>query len=82
LKKKAVTSLTAENAHELMNCLQVLNLIDIGELLLISANDRRETRAFHVRSDYTFTDPMLNDKIHLIKLLDGKPATDWVSVKR
>jgi succinate dehydrogenase/fumarate reductase flavoprotein subunit len=65
-----------------MNCLQVLNLIDIGELLFISALDRRETRAFHVRTDYTFTDPMLNDKIHLIKLVDEKPATDWASVQR
>ena len=82
LKNKVAASLRAENAHELMNCLQALNLIDIGELLFVSALDRRETRAFHVRTDYTFTDPMLNDKIHLIKLVDGKPATDWVSVHR
>jgi succinate dehydrogenase/fumarate reductase flavoprotein subunit len=82
LKNKAATSLRAENAHELMNCLQVLNLIDIGELLFISARDRQETRGHHVRSDFAFTDPMLNNKVHLIKLMDGKPATDWVSVQR
>jgi succinate dehydrogenase/fumarate reductase flavoprotein subunit len=82
LKDKVRASLMAGNAHELMNCLQVLNLIDIGELVLISADDRKETRALHIRSDYTFTDPMLNNKIHVIKRKDGEPATDWVSVHR
>lgn len=81
LKKKAHSSLIAENAHELMLCLQVLNLIDIGELVFIGAYDRKETRGLHVRSDYTITDPLLNDKIHLVKQEDGKPVTNWVGVE-
>ncbi len=82
LKKKARASLTAENPHDLMNCLQVLNQIDIGELVLISALDRRETRALHVRTDYTFNDPLLGNKIHLIRQVDGQPVTAWIPVNR
>ena len=66
----------------MMNCLQVMNLIDIGELVLISAQDRKETRALHVRSDYTFSDPLLADKLHLIKQVDGNPVTEWIEIKR
>lgn len=82
LKKKAYSSLTAGNPHELMNCLQVMNLIDIGELVLICACDRRETRAFHVRSDYVFSDPLLADKIHIIRNVDGRPFTEWIDIRR
>lgn len=81
LKNKAHDSLIAENAHDLVNCLQVLNLLDIGELALVSAYDRKETRDLHVRSDYTLTNPLLADKIHLIKQVDGKPITEWIEVK-
>jgi len=82
LKNKAQTSLIAGNAHELMNCLQVLNLMDLGELVFISAYDRQETRGWHVRSDYTITNPLLSDKLHLVKQVDGKPVTEWIEVKR
>jgi succinate dehydrogenase/fumarate reductase flavoprotein subunit len=82
LKRKTLELLKAENSHELMHCLEVLDLIDIGELLFICALDRNETRAFHVRKDYPFTDPLLNDKIHVIRQMDGKPVTDWVTTKR
>ncbi len=82
LKTKARTSLMAENAHDLMHCLQALNQIDLGELIFISAYDRKETRNLHVRSDYTLTNPLLNDKIHLVKQVDGKPVTGWIEVKR
>lgn len=82
LKKKARSTLIARNPHELMNCMQVMNQIDIGELVLISAYDRKETRAFHFRSEYSFSDPLLGDKIHLIKQVDGKPVTEWIDIKR
>ena len=82
LKTRARASLMAENAHDLMHCLQLLNQIDIGELVFISAYDREETRDLHVRSDYRLTNPLLNEKIHLIKQVDGKPVTEWIEVKR
>lgn len=82
LKKKAHSGLMAENPHDLMLCQQVLNKIDIGELILIGARDRRETRELHVRSDYTLTDPLLGDKIHVVKQVDGKPVADWIEMER
>jgi succinate dehydrogenase/fumarate reductase flavoprotein subunit len=81
LKDKARSSLMAENPHDLMHCLQVLNLLDIGELTLVSAYDRKETRDVHVRPDYTLTDPLLSNKIHVIKQVNGKPVTDWIDLK-
>jgi len=80
LRDKARSTLMAENAHELMHCLQVLNLIDIGEIAMVGAYDRKETRAAHIRTDYTLTDPLLASKMHLVKQVDGKPATEWLDV--
>lgn len=78
IKHSAVNSLRAENSHELMNCLQVLNLLELGELLFIGALNRKESRGLHFRIDYPFTDPLLNNKLHIIKLVDGRTITDWV----
>jgi succinate dehydrogenase/fumarate reductase flavoprotein subunit len=82
LKKKAQTGLMADNPHDLMLCQQVLNKIDIGELILTGAYDRRESRELHVRSDYTLTDPLLGDKTHVIRQLDGKPFSEWIELDR
>ncbi|MDB9822356.1 FAD-binding protein [Deltaproteobacteria bacterium] len=82
LKNKARSSLKAGNPHELINCIQVINQIDIGELVLISAYDRRETRALHFRPEYTFSDPLLGNKVHLIKQLDGDPVMEWIDIKQ
>ena len=81
LKKKSSSGLMDGSAHDLLFCLQTLNLIDIGEAVLTSAYDRKETRGLHVRVDYTLTDPLLNNKLHLVKLVDGQPATTWIEVE-
>ena len=81
LKQKAPSLLMARNPHELMHCIEVLNLIDLGELLLIAAAERKETRDRHVRSDYPFTNPLL-DKWLIIKSSGGKPLTEWREIKR
>jgi succinate dehydrogenase/fumarate reductase flavoprotein subunit len=81
-RARAREHLKADNAHELMYCIQALNLFDLGELLLISANDRKETRGLHVRADYTLTNPMLSGKHHVIKQVDGKPALSWKEVRK
>ena len=81
LKQKAPSLLMARNAHELMHCVEVLNLLDLGELLLIAAAERRETRDRHVRSDYPFTNPLL-DKWLVVRNTGGSPATEWREIKR
>jgi len=76
LKKEAAASMIARNQHELMRALEVLNLIELGELICLAAMERRETRGWHERKDYPYKDPLL-DKQLILKKVDGKPATCW-----
>lgn len=73
LKKYACQQFKAENSHELMRCLEVLDLIDIAEVVILMSQNRKETRRpFHLRTDYIFTNPLLDDKFQTIqKTKDG-----------
>ena len=81
LKEKAYTTLIAGNQHELMHCLEVLNLLDLAELVFTAANERKETRGRHVRTVYPFTNPLL-EKLLVIKKVDDKPVTEWKEIRR
>ncbi len=74
--------LTAENQHELFHCLEVQNLLQLAELVIVSADDRKETRSTHRRADFTLTNPILSDKRHIVKSVKGKPTTEWVQIKK
>lgn len=76
LKKEASSAMIARNQHELMRSLEVLNLIELGELVCVAAMERKETRGWHERKDYPYKDPLL-DKELIIKRVDGKPVTYW-----
>ena len=76
IKEKAYDSLIARNPHELWRCLEVFNLLDLGELVFLMALDRKETRGLHNRPDYPFTNPVLN-KAHVIRRENGKPVLNW-----
>jgi succinate dehydrogenase/fumarate reductase flavoprotein subunit len=65
LKARAFAELRAENSHELMRCLEVLNLMDVAEMSILAARERKETRFLpnhyrasyeHYRVDYPETD--------------------------
>jgi succinate dehydrogenase/fumarate reductase flavoprotein subunit len=77
LKKKARGNLMAKNQHELMHCLEVLNLLDIGEVICAAVREREETREKFARLDYPFTNPMLDGKILICKKKGNKPVTEW-----
>lgn len=77
LRDKARTSLKARNRWELTRCLETLNLLDLGELVLLAANERKETRALHNRSDYPLTDPMLDGKALYVWKENGVPTFEW-----
>ncbi|MFC1910819.1 FAD-binding protein [Chloroflexota bacterium] len=81
-KKMAHDTLKANSAHELMYCLQALNLFDMAELMMMGAYDRKETRGLHIRADYTLTNPMLSGKHHVVKDVGGKPTFSWKPVKK
>ena len=51
-----------------MRCLEVLDLIDIGEVVMVMSDNRKESRPpFHNRSDYIYTDPLLNGKFQTLQ---------------
>jgi succinate dehydrogenase/fumarate reductase flavoprotein subunit len=77
LKAKADKELIAKNPHEMGRCLEVLNMLELGELTFLMALDRRETRGLHVRPDYPFTNPTLN-KAHTIEKKDRQPVIQWI----
>jgi succinate dehydrogenase/fumarate reductase flavoprotein subunit len=76
VKDKAHFNMMAKNPHELIRCLEVQNMLDIGELVFLMALDRKETRGLHVRPDYPFTNPLL-DQAHIIQMKSGKPTIEW-----
>lgn len=77
LRKKVYSTVKADDAHTLVRCCEVFDLIDVGETVFIAALERKETRDTHKRSDYTFTNPLLNDKFMMIRQIDGKPEIKW-----
>jgi succinate dehydrogenase/fumarate reductase flavoprotein subunit len=77
LRTKAVESLMARNSHELMRALETLDLMECGEVIFLTALERKETRGMHRRSDYPFTNPLLQDKFLSIQLKRGRAVTSW-----
>ena len=76
LREKAYETMAAKNQHELMHCMEVLNLFDIGELVFVAAMERKESRGGHVRADYPFTNPLL-DKMLVCRNVDSNITTEW-----
>jgi len=81
LKSKAQESLFASNPHELTRVTETLNLIDIGEIIIAAARERKETRGKHIRSDYPFTHPMLS-KLLIVKKSGDKTMTNWREIEK
>jgi len=80
IKKKAHDSIMAANSHELMHCLEVLNLYDLGELVFLAALQRKETRGNHIRTDYPFTNPLLN-KMLICRKKGKNPVFEWREIE-
>ncbi|MFC1869557.1 FAD-binding protein, partial [Thermodesulfobacteriota bacterium] len=80
LQKKIPGSLIARNGHELGRCLEVLNLLDLGEAVTFAARDRKETRRSHHRTDYPFTNPLLDQQLMVTKK-DGKLVSEWKNLR-
>jgi len=77
LKRKAVTTMKADDSHTLMRCLETIDLMECGEVIFLAALERKETRGLHVRSDYTFTNPLLQDKFITLQQTKGKVQIEW-----
>jgi succinate dehydrogenase/fumarate reductase flavoprotein subunit len=77
IREKANRILKAGNQHDLYHCLEVLNLMDIAELVLLAVNERKESRGEARRLDYPFPNPMLDNKIMVVTMKNGRPAFSW-----
>ena len=52
-----------------MRCLEVLDMLDIAQATILVTANRKESRGpFHRRTDYTFTNPLMNNKFQTIHL--------------
>lgn len=71
----------ARNQWEVTRCLETVNLLDLGELVFMAANERRETRGLHNRPDYPLTDPVLEDKGLFMKRVGGQPVLEWRKIE-
>ena len=80
IRQKAHAFLQARNGHELGRCLEVLNLIEVGEAVCHAASKRQESRKGHYRADFPFTNPML-DVALMVRKKDGRFVSRWKNVK-
>ena len=69
LKRYAVEQMKAENSHELVRCLEVLDLLDLGQATALCSENRKESRGmYNRRVDYPCTNPLMNNKFQTIYL--------------
>ena len=76
MKDKARDDMMAMNQHELMRCLEVLNLFDVGESVFVTALERKETRGTHRRADYPFPNGLL-DKMLVCRKVGDIAVAEW-----
>jgi succinate dehydrogenase/fumarate reductase flavoprotein subunit len=77
LKTKVLESIRPKNPFEVIRCLEVINLYELGEIICQAALQRKESRGFVRRADYPLTDPLLNDKVLVMKQTRGQPVYEW-----
>lgn len=77
LRGEASKHLWAQNAHELMRTLEVLDQMDIAEPLFLTMLNRKESRGQHNRADYTYTNMLLNGKFQTITKTKDGPVLDF-----
>ena len=73
LRRLALKELKAENSHELMRTIEVLDILDFSEVAALTARNRKESRGnMHKRPDYPYTNVLLNDHYQTIEKKNGK----------
>ena len=79
LKEESLKHLYATNSHEFMRVLETLDLMEVGEALMIMARNRKETRGMHKRVDYTYTNLLLNGKFQTIQRVGDEVKLEFRS---
>ena len=73
IKEKKIPTMKAIDLHDLAKAQSALSLVLLAELTLRSALFRQESRGFHYREDYPYTDNHNWLKNVMVKLEDGSP---------
>ncbi len=81
IQRRALSTLAADTPHDLARCAEVLNLMEVGRLILRAARERKESRAKHIRKDYPFTHPHLN-KLLVLRREQGGDTVEWRAVRK
>ena len=77
LQGKMQGSLSCGNSHDFLRCLEVMDLAQVGELVMMCANERKETRGRNNRVDFPFTNPLYNNRFLMIEQKDREPVLTW-----
>lgn len=77
LREKVARGLVARDRWELTRCLEVRNLLDLAELVFLSAMERKESRWLHNRPDYPITNPVLDNRAIFVRRENGRPVLEW-----
>lgn len=77
LEMQAKHSVACHSSHELMRALEAFDLLLLGKLVCKTVKGRKETRGMHVRSGYTFTNPLLDGMFLTVRLGQGQDALAW-----
>ncbi|MFC1910694.1 FAD-binding protein [Chloroflexota bacterium] len=81
LKVKASSQIRAGNRWELTRCLEVLNMYELGELILQANLEVKDKRGLHPRIDCAITDPRIGNKSLFVRKVDDKPEFEWRMIK-
>lgn len=78
MREAEASQLSARNPHELTRALEVLSLLDVGEMVIHASKARKASSMALVfmRSDYPQMDPPEWKKWITIKMVEGKVAVD------
>lgn len=81
LEESAKKQLHVKNAHELMRAQECYDLLQLGHLICETALERKESRGMHRRSDYPFTNPLLNKQMLTIRKVNENDVLEWRAMR-
>ena len=77
LQQKLRDTLGCRNSHDFMRCMEVMDLAQLGELLMLCADERKESRGRNKRVDFPFSNPLNNNRFLMIEQKDGEHVLTW-----
>lgn len=77
IQERMEKELACACSHDFFHCLEIMDLLLVGKLVMICGNERRETRHLHKRIDFPYTSPVYNNKFLTVQQENGVPLLAW-----